>query len=101
LTTAAVWRAIQPAKRARTMVEVDHLSQAMQAYKERQVQFPPSMTNLSITDRRLAFMRHVQIAFPNCAYGTSIAAFNSTRGNIISAWAYNYQNASGGTAGLD
>lgn len=101
MTTVMVRNAIRSARQAKMLVEVDHLSQAMQAYKERQIQFPPSMTNLSITDRRLAFMRHVQIAFPNCAYGTSIANFNTVASNISGAWAYNYLNASGSAAGLN
>lgn len=101
LTSAAVWRAIQSAKQAKILVEVDHLSQAIQAYKERQVQFPPSMTNLTFTDRRLAFMRHLQVAFPNCAYGTSLTNYATTAGNISSGWAYNYQNTSGSLAALN
>lgn len=101
LTTAAVWRAIQRAKEVKILVEIDHLSQAVQAYKERQLQFPPSMSNTSITDRRLAFMRHTQVAFPNCAYGTSLANFNTLASKVGSTWVYNYTTGSGSLAGLN
>jgi prepilin-type N-terminal cleavage/methylation domain-containing protein len=105
LTTAAVWRAIQKAKEAKISVEIDHLSQAVQAYKERQVAFPPSLSNAVVTDRQLAFMRHVQVAFPNCVYGTAAGNFGTLTNSVALTnsgyWAYNYLTPSGSTAALN
>lgn len=77
--------------------EIDHLSQAMQAYKERQIQFPPSMGNSNPIDRKLAFMRHIRVAFPNCAYGT----FDAVNKNIGDAWGYNFALPDGALAPLN
>jgi prepilin-type N-terminal cleavage/methylation domain-containing protein len=95
MTSVVIYRAIYTARSARVAVELDQLSQAMQTYKESQIQFPPSMSNISWTDRRTAFMRHVQLAFPNSAYGTSVANFDALRTKINlnttpTNWNYNY-----------
>jgi prepilin-type N-terminal cleavage/methylation domain-containing protein len=83
LTSVVIYQAIRQAKLARIAVELDHLSQAMQSYKEQQIQFPPSMSNITWTDRRTTFMRHVSLAFPNSNYKTAVGDFNKLRDKVM------------------
>jgi len=98
LTSVAVWKVIQNVKSAKITVEVDQLAQAIQSYKEGQIQFPPCMaladnTNLTgSNERKKMFMRHISVAFPNCNYGLTQTNFNTLRLKILTTgtWGYNY-----------
>lgn len=106
LTSVAVWKVIQSVKSAKITVEVDQLAQAMQSYKEGQIQFPPCMGIIDVTARRIQFLRHLSVAYPNCNYGTAIGNFTNTKTGIrakvmgitptaSSNWSYNYVSDSG------
>jgi len=84
MTSVAIWRAIQTARSAAISVELNNLAQAMQSYKESQIQQPPSMANVSVTDRKMAFMRHVQLAFANAnTYTASVTGYAGIRNKVM------------------
>ncbi len=83
LTSVVIYRAIQQAKLARIGVELTDLASAMQGYKENQIQFPPSMSNISWTDRRVNFMRHLTLAIHNSGYGVSVRHFDTNRNTVF------------------
>lgn len=98
LTSVAVWNTLKTARSSKIAVEVDHLSQAMQSYKEAQIAFPPAMSEISLTNRKLNFMRHLQLAYANSAYGVTVTSFANITNSILLAqsgtntvrWGYNY-----------
>jgi prepilin-type N-terminal cleavage/methylation domain-containing protein len=82
LLSVAVWRALDTANRTAVVVEIEQLSSAMNAYKEANVQYPPSMSELVVADRKIHFMRHVQAAYTNANYGVTAAHFDNLRNNM-------------------
>ncbi len=97
---------IRSAKQARIEMEIDQLHQAFMAYKEKHLAFPPSMSELNITARRVRFMRHVQTAFMNARYGAEETDFVKLRDEIKAGFGpntqgYNFKNAAGETKPLD
>lgn len=108
LLSVAVWRALDAARKAEMLTEIEQLSSAMNAYKEASVQYPPSMSELVINDRKMHFMRHVQVAFTNANYGTTVTDFNGLNSKMQAAngfgtgsQAYTFRNAGGSSQVLD
>ena len=106
LSSFAVWKVIQSAKQAKIHVEIEQMAQSMVSYKQDRIQYPPCMGTISITDRKMGFLRHISLAFANANYGTTAANFDALRNRIMTAttptnWNYNYRNASGSIAQLD
>lgn len=89
------------ARAAKVIVEVDHLSQAMQAYKERQVQFPPCLTGHDSLWRKERFMQHLSTAYPNGAYGTTADAYDTLNKHVGEDWKYNFALPDGTLAPLN
>ncbi len=58
------------------MVEIGQLQTAVQAYKEKHLLYPPCLAEANVQNRKVQFMRHVQVAFFNSNYGTSADAFD-------------------------
>jgi prepilin-type N-terminal cleavage/methylation domain-containing protein len=79
LLSVAVWRALDAARKAEMLTEIEQLSNAMNGYKEANVQYPPSMSELVVTERKIHFMRHVQAAFTNANLGVTAAHFDNLR----------------------
>jgi hypothetical protein len=61
---------------------------------------------INVTDRRVQFLRHLAVAFPNCNYGTGILSYASTKTGIrakvmgttatpANNWSYTYLSPSG------
>lgn len=69
LLSVAVWKAITAAKEGAIVVEIDQLSQAVQAYKEQLSSYPPSMSDAVAANRATRFMQHLRRIYPNSAYG--------------------------------
>lgn len=115
LISPAVWRAFQSAKQKAIIVEIDQLASALNAYKEKNVQYPPSMAEWDTTvaaasapnTRKVHFMRHVQVAFSNSNYGTTAANFDTLRAGLRTANStstsqiYQYANAAGTPTPID
>jgi len=98
-------------RRSRTaeqLVEISQLHDAMNAYKEKRVQYPPCMAETDIDSRKVHFMRHIQVAFPNANFGLTAKNFD-TLGNSIriadgfgtGTQAYTYRSADGSVQLLD
>lgn len=90
------------------LLEIDQLHNAMSAYKERASQYPPSMSAANLNDRKIRFMRHLQVAFSNSDYGVTAADFDTLRDNLREAdklgtasQAYTYRDAAGNVQLLD
>jgi hypothetical protein len=86
--------------------EIGQLQTAIQAYWERVQQYPPCLAQINVADRKVRFMRHVQIAFPNSNLATSSKQFDVIRenliaGNGVTSQPYNYKNAAGDIKPLD
>ncbi len=100
------WRPRGIAKQSRVVMEIDQLHQAIQSYKEKHLAYPPSMSEVNLTARRVHFMRHVRTAFTNANYGTAEENFNTLRNQIATNFGagtqgYNYKNAAGQLTPLD
>jgi hypothetical protein len=90
----------------RPYVELGQLTTAIQAYYEKSQDYPPCLAVANHADRKVRFMRHVQIAFPNSGYGTSSKQFDVIRDNLmtgtgVTSQPYNYKNAAGDFKPLD
>lgn len=81
-------------------IELDKLCQAIQSYKEAQTEFPPCMAENS-PDRKQRFMRHMQLAYANSAYGVGNEAFDRLNVNIGNKWNYNFLKPDGSFGTLD
>ncbi|MGC3969285.1 MAG: prepilin-type N-terminal cleavage/methylation domain-containing protein [Pirellulales bacterium] len=106
LVSVAVWKALERAKQTKIIVEIGQLQTAVQSYKEKYQQYPPSLSQTDVNDRKVRFMRHVQIAFPNANYQTDVNTFNTIRtqlmsGTGVTAQPYNYKNQAGDIRQLD
>ncbi|MBL9082219.1 MAG: prepilin-type N-terminal cleavage/methylation domain-containing protein [Planctomycetales bacterium] len=106
LVSVAVWKALERANQTKIIVEIGQLQSAIQAYKEKAQQYPPCLAQINIADRKVRFMRHVQIAFPNSNYATSSGTFDTIRNNLmagngVTSQPYNYKNAAGDIRQLD
>lgn len=110
LLSVAVWRALDAARKAEMLTEIEQLSSAMQAYKEANVQYPPSMSDFvaaKADERKVRFMRHIQVAFTNANYGMTVTDFNNLNSKMQSggfatgSQAYTFRNASGSSQVLD
>lgn len=88
--------------------EIDYLHNAMSAYKEKTSQYPPSLSDANVRDRKIRFMRHVQVAYSNSNYGTTATDFDTLRDNLREAGKlgtnsqpYTYRDANGAVQLLD
>ncbi len=71
IAASAVWIGLQPAGHPhRPIVEIGQLQTAIQSYKEKHLQYPPCLAEVNVQNRKVQFMRHVQVAFSNSNYGT-------------------------------
>lgn len=108
LVSVAVWKALERAKITKIVVEIGQLQTAIQSYKEKHLQYPPCMAEINVVNRKVHFMRHVQVAFTNANYGTSSANFDQLRSGLMStavstfsSQPYNYKDATGDIKTLD
>lgn len=100
ITVPQIWKAVKNARQAKVQVEIDQLSEALQGYKEKHLQYGPCMGIANATQRQSAFVRHVMLAFPNAnisTYGT----FANIQTPITKTWQYNYKDANGSVQSLD
>jgi prepilin-type N-terminal cleavage/methylation domain-containing protein len=74
LGTVAVFKALEAAKRARIKVEITNLSNAIESYRLKFGDYPPSYVNGSDTFSQALVARHLSKAFPRCNVATEIAA---------------------------
>lgn len=71
VAASVVWYASMPCGHpSRPIVEIGQLQTAVQSYKEKHLQYPPCLAEASVQNRKVQFMRHVQVAFSNSNYGT-------------------------------
>lgn len=108
LVSVAVWKALERAKMTKIVVEIGQLQTAIQSYKEKHLQYPPCMAEINLVNRKVHFMRHVQVAFTNANYGTSSTNFDQLRNGLMSASVstyssqpYNYKDSTGDIKILD
>lgn len=90
--TALIWDGFRPRPDSRPykfLVEIDHLSQALQSYQESQIEFPPCMAENS-PDRKQRFMRHLSLAYANSSYGVNEDSFDRLNMNVGNKWSYNF-----------
>lgn len=90
------------------VVEIEQLHSALSAYKEAKFQYPPSMAEAVVADRKVHFMRHLQAAFSNSNYGVTTAHFDNLRNQLRTAnglgagsQPYTYRAADGSVLPLD
>lgn len=108
MLSVAIWKAFEYVQTSAMVMEIDQLHNAMSAYKEKTGQYPPCLGELTVTDRKVRFMRHLQVAYSNSNYGVTAAHFDNLRNNLMAAGrfgtasqAYTYRDASGSPALLD
>ena len=102
LTLAAVWNAVHRGPRGHPIYEIDHLSQAVQAYKEEATQFPPCMADTDPRQRKERFMQHIQVAWINASeYKPTVAGYDETNRNVRDVWKYNFAMPDGSLGALD
>lgn len=90
-------------------MELEQLHNAMLAYKEKTGQYPPCCAaGEGAKQRRVRFMRHLEVAFPNSRYGTSEAGFEMLREALrtpgklgTDSQPYTYRKADGSASLLD
>jgi len=92
----------------RAIIEMSQLHDAISAYKEKRVQYPPCMAETDIDSRKVHFMRHIQVAFTNANYGVTSGNFDTLRNSIRTAngfgtgtQAYTFRAADGSVQLLD
>ena len=106
LVSVAVWKALERAKITKIIVEIGQLQTAIQSYKEKHLQYPPCMAEINVVNRKVHFMRHVQVAFTNANYGTASGNYDNLRNNLMSGTGltsqpYNYKDSTGDIKTLD
>jgi len=108
MLSVAIWRAYEYVQKAAMVMEIEQLHNAMSAYKEKSSQYPPALADLTLADRKVRFMRHLQVAFSNSNYGVTTASFDALRESLripgrlgTASQAYQYRNASGSVQLLD
>lgn len=108
MLSVAIWKAYEYVQKAAVILEIDQLHNAMSAYKEKTGQYPPSLSDLTVADRKVRFMRHLQVAFSNSNYGVTPTSFDTLRNNLRTAGqlgtnsqAYQFRDASGSVQLLD
>ncbi|MCE9604729.1 MAG: type II secretion system GspH family protein [Planctomycetia bacterium] len=112
MLSVAVWKVLDFAKQGRIIVEIQQLQSAMQAYKEKSIQYPPCLgeaqdTTANLNIRKVHFMRHIQAAFANANYGPTAGNFDTLRNQIASTafgtgtQIYRYRKAVGTITALD
>jgi hypothetical protein len=84
-----------PTQQARILVEIDQLSQAVQGYREANIQFPPCLADVNPVVRKQKLMRHMQLAYPNCGYGATDLNFDALNEKIQNKWVYNFLRPDG------
>jgi hypothetical protein len=78
--------------------ETDQLHNAIQAYKEKYLAYPPCLGDADPVVRKVRFMEHLAAVYPNSAYGRSEADFDNLAGYVSA----NYKVPTGsGTVSLD
>ncbi len=81
LGTVAVFEALKAAKRARIKVEITNLNSAIESYKLKFGDYPPSYINVADSDSAALLTRHLAKAFPRCNPTTELnAAFTGLNG---------------------
>lgn len=109
LTTVAVRYAIFKAKRTALQIEIDQLSQAINSYKEKNREFPPSFadneSNQNDTYDRLRqrFIDHLKFAFPrfNPTGEDPVAQYINLRDYVRSNYYVINPNSQGSTMALN
>jgi prepilin-type N-terminal cleavage/methylation domain-containing protein len=98
LLTPAIWSAVLRAREAAIISEIDQLHNAMQAYKEKHLVFPPAMATTDVNLRKGKFMLHLRTVYPSSAYGLRNTDFD----NLNTYVKANYKISTGaGTVALD
>ncbi|MBA4016325.1 MAG: hypothetical protein C0483_03975 [Pirellula sp.] len=95
-----------PGAPKRIIVEIGQLQTAIQSYKEKHDEFPPCLADANPTDRKVRFMRHLEKAFEQSAYGNSEEAFDRLNAQVQNGFAgggqaYNFKDAGGTIRPLD
>lgn len=108
MLSVAIWKAYEYVIKAAMVLEIDQLHNAMSAYKERSSQYPPSLSELTVADRKVRFMRHLQVAFSNSNYGVTASHFDTLRNSLrttgqlgTASQAYQFRDSSGSVQLLD
>ena len=95
LSLAAVWTT-GINRGPRTPVEIDHLSQAMQAHKEEATQFPPCLADTDPRQRKERFMQHIQANWINAEeYKPTVAAYDETNRKVRHVWKHHFVKPDG------
>lgn len=84
----------------RVVVEIGQLQTAVQAYKEKNSEFPPCMAEEDPLERKTRFMRHLQTTFSNANYGTAPVNFDRLNDGVQNGFdggsGYNFLDAASG-----
>lgn len=102
LASFAAFQAIVKARKAKITMEIGQLDQAMQGYKERYFEYPPSMTEKEEKVRQTRLIEHLRAAFPRYA----VPAYATLQKGIRQGFdknspGYNYRSAGGTIEELD
>ena len=91
---------INNAKSAQLSVEMDQLAQALEAYKQTRLEYPPCCAT-SEDAAKTRFMRHLDRAYSNAGYGIDAASFDALNQKIQATWGYNFLRSNSELALLD
>jgi prepilin-type N-terminal cleavage/methylation domain-containing protein len=98
LLTPTIYRALKTAQETAILSEIDQLHNAVQAYKEKHLVYPPSMAITNTSSRRSKFMLHLRTVYPSSAYGVRASDFDTLNAYVQA----NYKvPTSGGTVSLN
>jgi hypothetical protein len=75
--------------------EIDQLHNAVQAYKEKYIVYPPCMAVSDTNVRKVKFMQHLRTVYPSSAYGVRVVDFD-----ILNAYVGNNYHVSDGKGGV-
>jgi len=63
------WCVLRISPEAAVITEIDQLHNALQAYKEKHLVYPPSMAISNAEMHKTKFMQHLRTVYPSSTYG--------------------------------
>jgi hypothetical protein len=97
--SCAIPRGHGGAREAAIVSEIDQLHNAIEAYKEKHLVFPPCMAESNLDERKVRFMKHLRAVYPSSDYGSTAADFDTL--NAYVGGNYQVPTGAGGSVSLD
>lgn len=99
LLSVAIWGVVTRAREAAVLVEIDNLVNSVQAYKEKNLVYPPSMAEVTTTARSIHFLRHIRTVYPSSNYNVTQLDFDRLN-DRVRQW-YRVRTSAGTQVDLD